>query len=285
MPNATLIRKSFPIVETKVMDKANGLVECIFSCTGNTDRQSDTIDAGAFAKALALKSSVPVVYAHVWNDINQVLGKTVKWEELLPGAPGLPAKLRAQGFGGVKATIQFDQDTPAGRLALTHVDHRNITDWSFAFDVDDDGAKSDDQGIRHIKSIREVFEVTLALIGANQDAMTLALKSMPVERPDPLREVLEAFACAATEGDDMLDLAVDAIKSLTAPAAPVPEPIETPPVERFDLILAAAEKAALSSVRPETDQEVVTPHVQPELLEGFSYRKRSWRFNENPEQE
>jgi HK97 family phage prohead protease len=172
-----VIRKSFQAVETKVLDSARGLVECVFSVTKNTDRQGDEIDPGAFGKAITSKSGVPVVYAHVWDDINQVLGKTVAWKELYPGDPGLPAELQAKGYGGVRTTVQFDQETPAGRVAFTHVKNQNIKDWSFAFDIDEGGDKTEDD-VRHIKSIKEIYEVTLALIGANPATTTMAFKAM-----------------------------------------------------------------------------------------------------------
>jgi HK97 family phage prohead protease len=172
-----VIRKSFEAVETKAIDADRGLYSCIFSATKNEDRQGDEIDPGAFAKALAAKASVPVVYAHVWNDIHQVLGRTDGWKELAPGDPELPAKLLTKGLGGVKANIQYEMDVPAGRVAATHTKNGNITDWSFAFDIDDDGEKYVDN-VRHIKSIKEIYEVTLALIGANPATTTMAFKAM-----------------------------------------------------------------------------------------------------------
>lgn len=172
-----MIRKTFEAIETKAVDADRGLFSCIFSATKNVDRQGDEIDPGAFAQALAGKSSVPVVYAHVWNDINQVLGKTAGWKELLPGSPELPEKLRTKGLGGVKTLIQYEMDVPAGRVAATHTKNGNITDWSFAFDIAPDGEKTEDN-VRHIKSISEIYEVTLALIGANSETTTLAFKAM-----------------------------------------------------------------------------------------------------------
>jgi HK97 family phage prohead protease len=173
-----VIRKSFEAIETKVLDPAQGLVECVFSVTGNRDRQNDIIEPGAFGKALAAKSSVSVVYAHVWDDINQVLGKTVSWRELLPGDPALPESLQSKGYGGVKAAVQFDQETPAGRVAFTHVKNKNIKDWSFAFDIDPDNGEKFEDDARHIKSVAEMYEVTLALIGANPATTTMAFKAM-----------------------------------------------------------------------------------------------------------
>jgi HK97 family phage prohead protease len=196
-----VIQKSFEAAETKVLDAGRGLVETVFSVTGNVDRQNDVIDPGAFGKALAAKSSVPVVYAHKWDDLNAVLGKTVSWKELLAGDPALPESLRNKGLGGVKAIVQFDQETPAGRIAFTNVKNKNITEWSFAFDIDPDGAKSDGD-VRHIKSISEVYEVTLALIGANPATTTMAFKAM-VEaethaQPDDEAELLALLQVGAS---------------------------------------------------------------------------------------
>jgi HK97 family phage prohead protease len=192
-----VIRKAFE-AETKVLDPAKGLVDCVFSVTGNLDRQGDIIEPGAFSKAIAAKSSVPVVYAHSWTDINQVLGKTVSWKELLPGDPALPKSLLDNGYGGVKATVQFDQETPAGRVAFTHIKNGNIKDWSFAFDIDDDGAKSEGDN-RRIKSVKEVYEATVALVGANPATTTMAFKAM-VEAES---KVTTSIAVASRAIDDM----------------------------------------------------------------------------------
>lgn len=176
-----MIHKSFS-AETKVLDTTKGLVECVFSVTGVVDRQNDKILPGAFRKALAAKRSVPVVYAHSWTDINAVLGKTVGWAELMPGDSRLGPRLQSKGYGGVKAVVQFDQETPSGRLALTHVANGNLKDWSFAFDSNKSLERYDETGVREIPEIPEIYEVTVALVGANQEAMTLALqKTMAIQ--------------------------------------------------------------------------------------------------------
>ena len=172
-----MIRKIFDATQTKVLgDPEQGLVEAIFSATGNIDKQNDRIVPGAFSKALAAKSSVPVVYAHKWDDINAVLGRTTSWAELMPGSPGLPDSLRSQGYGGVKATIQFEMGVPSGRAAFTHLKNGNLGQYSFAFDIDNDGEKFEGN-VREIKSIREIYEVTVALIGANQLTTTMVAKA------------------------------------------------------------------------------------------------------------
>jgi phage head maturation protease len=197
-----VIRKSFEAVETKVLDASKGIVQALFAVTGNVDRQNDRIVAGAFSKALAAKSSVPVVYAHKWDDLDAVLGKTLNWTELMPGNPELPSDFLGKGMGGVRADVQFEMGVPAGRVAFTHVANKNIRDWSWAFDVAPEGEKSASDGVREIKAIAEIYEVTLALIGANPATTTMAFKAM-VEaethaQPDDEAELLALLQVGAS---------------------------------------------------------------------------------------
>lgn len=241
MSTPTILRKSFGAIETKVLDPAKGLVETMFSVTSNLDRQNDIIEPGAFGKALSAKASVPVVYAHKWDDINSVLGKTVAWRELLPGDPSLPSSLLTKGYGGVRATIQFDQETPSGRVAFTHVKNGNLTEWSFAFDIEDGEEKYEDDA-RHIKSIREVYEVTLALIGANPATQTLDFKSLvEAEAPSDYDQAL----------DELLEIASLAIDEHATTLTP--EPIQAK--SNDEAIFLAAQAAILS------DLSVLTPSV------------------------
>lgn len=176
------MHKSFS-AETKVLDPTKGLVDCLFSVTSVVDRQGDKILPGAFTKALSAKQSVPVVYGHDWSRLEAVLGKTVSWRELMPYSSDLPPNLASKGYGAVRATVQFDQETPSGRLALTNVKNGNVTSWSFAFDSNKSLEKYDDKGVREIREIPEIFEIGPVLIGANQEAMTLAVKkTMEMQR-------------------------------------------------------------------------------------------------------
>jgi HK97 family phage prohead protease len=176
-----VIHKEFSEVQTKVLDESRGLCQTMFAITGNVDRQGDRILPGAFSKALNAKASVPVVYSHGWQDISQVLGKTTGWTELQPGSPELPPALLAKGLGGVRANVQFELGVPAGQIAWTHVRNKNLTNWSWAFDIDPDGGEKFEGTVREIKGIREIFEITLCPVGANAEAITLALqKAMAV---------------------------------------------------------------------------------------------------------
>jgi HK97 family phage prohead protease len=170
-----VIHKEFSEVQTKVLDDSRGLCQTMFAITGNVDRQGDRILPGAFGKALSAKTSVPVVYSHGWADISQVLGKTTGWTELRPGSLELPPALLSKGLGGVRANVQFELGVPAGQIAWTHVRNKNLTNWSWAFDIDSDGEKYEGN-VREIKGIKEIFEITLCPVGANAEAMTMALR-------------------------------------------------------------------------------------------------------------
>lgn len=180
MTTDTIVRKSFT-AESKVLDAQKGLVEAFYSVTKVKDRQDDIIAPGAFTKAVqrAVEKGRPptVVYGHDWASIHQVLGKVVDWQELQPGDPKLPAKLLSKGFGAMRAIVQFNLKTPAGKTAFELVDAKDLDEWSFAFSISDSewDQKAD---ARIIKEIDEVMEVSLVLIGANQETVTAAMKSM-----------------------------------------------------------------------------------------------------------
>ena len=176
--------KSFT-AQTKVLDAAAGLVDCVASVTGNLDRQGDRIVAGAFAPALSRPKAIPVVYGHKWDSLDAVLGKTLNVRELMPNDPSLPTALRSAGYGGLRSTIKFDLDTPAGQLAFTHLAHGNLSEYSFGFDISEGGAEYRDEkaangsrkSVRYITSISEIFEISVVLIGANQLTETVSAKA------------------------------------------------------------------------------------------------------------
>lgn len=214
MPTATILRKSFTAIETKVLDASQGLVEATFSVTANEDRQNDKIMPGAFSKAInrAIEKGRPptVVYGHDWENLDAVLGRAVKWNEMAPGNPMLPEKLLKAGFGGMRAEVKFDLETPAGAVAFTHVKNKNLDEWSFAFSCGD--IEYDEKGVRLIKEITEVMEISLVLIGANQDTVTMALKSMKAA-PDSRVAQAEAIAAAARAGAAVLEVSEEAAET------------------------------------------------------------------------
>ena len=211
--------KSFAATHTKVLDASAGLVEAVFSVTGLLDRQGDIIDAGAFKNAITNSRLPTLVYAHQWDNLGAVLGKTQSWRELLPGDPMLPASIKAmnanrkasdKGYGCVLATLKFELETQSGRDAFTHVRNKNLEEYSFAFDVAKDGAYFEEvkaadgsytPSIRHIKDISEVFEITLCVIGANPATSTVSAKAGKKKSGNLPDYVTAGIAAALLEGE------------------------------------------------------------------------------------
>ena len=152
-------------------DEAEGIVDAIVNTTGLVDRQKDIIHPGAFRNAL--NGRMPkVVNSH---DGTKFLGKVLSMRELMPGDPTLPADLRAQGLGALAVRMQFNLETESGRDMFSNIRGGYVDQWSFMFSIAD--AQYDAKGIRHIKLIDEIFEVSPVLVGANQATLTLAAKA------------------------------------------------------------------------------------------------------------
>ena len=152
-------------------DEAEGIVDAIVNTTGLVDRQKDIVHPGAFRNALSGRMP-KVVNSH---DGTKFLGKVLSMRELMPGDPTLPADLRAQGLGALAVRMQFNLETESGREMFSNIKGGYVDQWSFMFTIGD--AQYDSKGIRHIKLIDEIFEVSPVLVGANQATMTLAAKA------------------------------------------------------------------------------------------------------------
>lgn len=152
-------------------DEAEGIVDAIVNTTGLIDRQKDIVHPGAFRNAL--NGRMPkVVNSH---DGTKFLGKVLSMRELMPGDPTLPADLRGQGLGALAVRMQFNLETESGRDMFSNIRGGYVDQWSFMFSIAD--AQYDAKGIRHIKLIDEIFEVSPVLVGANQATLTLAAKA------------------------------------------------------------------------------------------------------------
>jgi HK97 family phage prohead protease len=177
-------RKSFA-VEFKSVDDAEGIVDAIVNTTGLLDRQKDIIEPGAFRKAV--NGKLPkVVNSHQGSDF---LGKVLSMREIMPGDTSLPRVLLEKGLGAFAVKMQFNLETQAGREMFSNVKGGYVDEWSFMFTIAD--GQYDSKGVRHIKLIDEIFEVSPVLVGANQATLTLASKSARADLLD------EAFHCAS----------------------------------------------------------------------------------------
>jgi len=152
-------------------DEAEGIVDAIVNTTGLVDRQKDIVEPGAFRQALNGKMP-KVVNSH---QPTAFLGKVLSMAEYMPGSADLPPSLRTRGLGGLAVRMKFNLETESGRDMFSNVRGGYVDEWSFMFSIAD--AQYDSKGIRHIKLVDEIFEVSPVLVGANQATLTLAAKA------------------------------------------------------------------------------------------------------------
>lgn len=171
---------SIPAGAIKVRSTAEGVVEGIYSATGNVDRQGDVIEAGAYLQFLrevkAGNEPMPALcWSHQWE---RPTGRVEQIAELLPGDSKLPSPFLEKGMGALWAQVRYNLQTQAGREAFADVSFGAVRQRSIGFDIDDDGAavKSDRDGARHITGIYPLYELSDVLVGANPMTPALSVK-------------------------------------------------------------------------------------------------------------
>lgn len=182
-----------------------GQFEAIVSVFGNEDSMGDVVIPGAFKADLerwATKGDpLPVIWSHDWSDPFSHLGRVLKAEE------------RPEGLW-VLGQIDDIDDNPKAAQVFRLLKGRRVTQFSFAYDVEDGGWGT--RGDREVYELRKlkVHEVGPCLLGANQETELLAVKA-------------ERFAAAAKAGRvlsqknfDRLAAAHEALGEVLASATP-----------------------------------------------------------------
>lgn len=176
--------KSFP-AHFKASDDGSGEFEAIVAVFGNVDHQGDRIVEGAFANTLdEWKSSgdpIPVIHSHQWHDLDAHIGgvNPTDAKELSPGDDLLPAELK--DFGGlyVKGTLDVDDD-PSAAKAHRLMRTRRLREFSFAYDIREDGEKRGDDGVNELSDL-DLFEVGPTLKGANPATSLIGAKRLDLD--------------------------------------------------------------------------------------------------------
>jgi HK97 family phage prohead protease len=157
------LEKSYP-ASFKAVDESTGTFEAIVAVFGNVDLIGDRIVKGAFQKSLGEWKSagdpIPVIWSHMWSDPNMHIGKTLEAEE------------REEGLW-VKG--QLDMEDPFAAKVFKLMQQRRVKEFSFAYDVEDEG-KADD-GANDLKELK-IIEVGPTLKGMNPATQLLATKKL-----------------------------------------------------------------------------------------------------------
>ncbi|MFF5451872.1 HK97 family phage prohead protease [Streptomyces sp. NPDC012950] len=217
--DTVMLTKDFS-ARVKAAGTADGLAEgqfvALVSVFGNEDSVGDVVRPGAFTDTLAAWTAkgdpIPVIWSHDWSDPFSHIGTVVKAVETLQG---------------LEVTGQIDDlDTnPTAQQVYRLLKGRRVTQFSFAYDVQEGAWVSDDThpwgGYYELRRLK-LHEVGPCLVGANQETELLAAKAAGLARGAKAGRVLsqknfERLTEAYTAIGEVLDAAQP---EKTGPAAP-----------------------------------------------------------------
>jgi len=119
-------------LDTKVIDKAQGVVQALVSVSGNEDKDGDVVVPGATSLGLA-RVTPKGVWSHDWDT---PVAKTLNVTEVYPGDKSLPGDLLVNGFGAMRVDMQFNLDSAAGQEAFSQVKFfGDAQEWSVGYEV------------------------------------------------------------------------------------------------------------------------------------------------------
>ena len=232
----------------------DGQFTAVVSVFGNEDSVGDVVMPGAFKDDLerweAKGDPLPVIWSHDWADPFSHIGSVVKAEET---------------EAGLQVTGQLDLENPKAVQVYRLLKGRRVTQFSFAYDVEDAGwGQKDGREVFELRKLK-VHEVGPCLVGANQATELLAVKARNLadgvkagkglsqknyDRLVEARDALTAVLDAAGAGSD------DEKTSAPTGAGKTDEPsqVEAPPV--VDEEPDGAKSAAAVSGAPRRAQAV-----------------------------
>lgn len=191
---------------------SEGQFTALVSVFGNVDSMGDVVKAGAFSDDIVRweKSGdpLPVIWSHDWANPFSHIGHVVKAEET---------------SAGLKVTGQLDLDNPTAMQVYRLLKGRRVTQFSFAYDVEDAGwEKVDGQEVYALKRLK-VHEVGPCLVGVNQETQLLAAKAAEMARGAKAGRVLsQKNYDRLVEARDALDAVIGAAVSEDEPKADTP---------------------------------------------------------------
>lgn len=187
---------------------APGQFTALVSVFDNEDSMGDVVRAGAFTETLAAWAatgdSIPVIWSHAWGDPFAHIGHVVKATETLAGLE-------------VVGQIDDLEDNPTAAQVSRLLKGRRVTQFSFAYDVDEEAYVRDDNhrygGYWELRKL-SLHEVGPCLVGANQETELLAAKASGLVRGVKAGRVLSA------QNVDKLTSAYESIGEVLASADP-----------------------------------------------------------------
>jgi hypothetical protein len=193
-----------------------GTFEAIVSVFDNVDHVGDVVRPGAFTDTLAAwKASgdpIPLWWSHRMDDPSMNIGAVADAAELEPGDERIPewADQWVKDHGGLWIKGQIDTGPEASDKAVaTHrlLKSRRVTQFSYAYDVEDEG--TDDDGNNELRKLR-LYEVSPTPIGANELTELVSAKAagmkagrvLSAKNESTIREAVELLTGVLAALDD-----------------------------------------------------------------------------------
>jgi HK97 family phage prohead protease len=163
------MHKTAPLVQVKA-GPDDGLAEGQFtgyaSVFGNKDSYGDVVQPGAFTDTLAewtaSGNSLPVLWGHDMYDPFSNIGWVTSATE---------------DDKGLLVDGQLDLDNAKGQQVYRLLKGRRVSQMSFAYDVLEGGARTEDGEDFYSLDKLKLYEVSIVPIGANQETEILAVKA------------------------------------------------------------------------------------------------------------
>lgn len=177
--------KSGNPLQFKVLNEEQGIFEALCNTTGIVDSVADIMEPGVFKGSLQNRKP-KILRDHIWEN---VIGKVVQAEELMPGDPRLPMDLQAVGAGALYVRGQINTDTQIGKDAWSDLKFfGDETEFSIGFTIPNGGSSYDSKsGIRKVTEV-DLMEVSVVLWGASPGTRTLSLKQVQGKHSTPVSD-------------------------------------------------------------------------------------------------
>lgn len=191
-------------VEVKAIDLDEGQFEGYASIFGNKDSYGDVVIAGAFAETLAEDfgpdgKGVPTYWAHDFKDPFKNIGQTI-WAK--------------EDQRGLRVRVQLDLDTQNAKQTLKLLKEGRVNQMSFGYTVLEGAfVESEEHGFFYEIRKVKLHEVSVVPIGANQDTEILAAKSVDVDDPASIVDMLAQASASLERVKGAMLLAVNAVKA------------------------------------------------------------------------
>lgn len=167
---------SMSIAHFKVVDEAQGIIECIPSVFEVRDSYNERTKPGCFVKSLARKLPV-ICWMHDWKN---PVGKTLAARELAPGDPLLPDAIKS--LGGLYCKGQFNLKTQRGKEAFEDLLFGTVDEFSIGY-YEEETARAKDGSI-DILSV-DLVEWSPVLRGANPATVLMGIKNRQNRQGEP----------------------------------------------------------------------------------------------------